>query len=137
MKQVFLSKKDLINLIKEYFKLNGDKDVDVNINLELSTNYSGIGAYEKIEDDIIVNYEVTQTEQIGIATIKTTCTLTFDDLVEILKSYKCPDGFEYDSFLYAGGIRHVGLMVDEDTPFLEGIYLNFREKGLKKKLKLF
>ena len=137
MNQVFLTKKQVIELIKEYFHKHGDKDVEVNIILELSSNTSGIGTYEKTEDDIIITFEVTKTEEINNTIIKTICNLQLEDLNEIFKSYEHQEGFEYDSFLYVGGIRHVGYFVDEDTPIFEGILLNYREKSLKKKLKMF
>lgn len=63
--------------------------------------------------------------------------LTEDYIKEVLTAYVDTPKETLNSFQYVGGIHHVGLYVDEDTPFFEGvmIYLKQKEKPFQKTFK--
>lgn len=115
--KIILKEPDILIAIISYFGKSKEYEVSAKKKLSYTDGHLNIGFY------LIEKYDNTERE----------IRLTNSDLTDVLNNYLKGTNYTLINFKYVGGIHRVGLYLDEDTPYFEGIELEVEEK--QKKLK--
>jgi hypothetical protein len=125
MQTIFLKEDEIKEAILKFYSQNQDDNIESSVDRELFME----------DGELVCNFYLKDHYKKENRT--NYLLLSYTDLIEVFDYYLKDSGYELEGFQYVGGIRHVGYFVDEDTPFFTGIYLQVKEKSLKKKHKLF
>ena len=111
--KIKLTEAEVLNAIANHFGKNKSYEVSARKELELQENHQISISFYLIEkyDGIIDETRLTE-----------------GDLRTVFNDYLEETDYTFINFKYLGGIRHVGMYVDEDTPYFEGIELEVKEK---------
>ena len=113
MRSKDLSREDFLGVVSKYYSEKEEKDAHLQI--ELSITYGLISMMPNLK----LYYEDKNHARAYISD---------DDICEALCNYAEDNNASLDSYQYLGGVTRMGMFVDEDTPFFNGVRLYAQDK---------
>ena len=133
-----LNVEEFLQMLNNYYSKKLNKEVKFTENHSVKHQSYGYGIYDEYTE-AVVDLKVSFVEESLVNGIKTKITTVLDqsDIEEAIRDFVSNTEYEFVSYKYLGGFRMAGYFRDEyEEAYFEGIKVNLKEKGMKRKLSI-